>query len=56
MVDAQGGVAYQQQINYGQQPVVLNQSPVGLNQTIAIPGGGIAPAPQLPPGLPPNAS
>jgi hypothetical protein len=51
MVDTPDGVAYQQQLNYGQPPAVPT---AGLNQTIAIPGGGIPP--QLPPGLPPNAS
>lgn len=54
MVDVHGGPAYQQQLNYGAQPGFVNQ-PVGLNQTMNV-GGGIAPAPQMPPGLPPNAS
>jgi hypothetical protein len=47
---------YHNQLNYGQQPggqAMFMQAGGGLNQTMAIPGGS---GPQLPPGLPPNAS
>jgi hypothetical protein len=55
------GATYQNQLNFGQQPAgqamyMQPGLPGGLNQTLAIPSGGMAPAPPPPPGLPPNAS